>query len=147
MIISSSRLQENSLNKKSKQVQSKHVSAWISDIVFHCYCFGCRLWSLWLQLIQNHARDCFQAFEHLHLTWLSCSVFNWNLSRYHFFGQVVGLDLVSILHRIRLGTREFVPIPSGCIWYCILGIDIIVLLLDLNRDWTISSASSGDWNR
>ena len=35
------------------------------------HCFGCKLW---LQLIQNHARDCFQAFAHCHMMLLCCLI-------------------------------------------------------------------------
>ena len=47
--------------------------------------FGCKLW---LPLIQNHARHCFQAF---------CTPpvqFNLNLNRHPFLGQVADLDLL-----------------------------------------------------
>ena len=48
--------------------------------------FGC---NLWLQLIQNHATDCFQTF---------CSevavLFGWDLSRHPILGLISNLDLL-----------------------------------------------------
>ena len=43
---------------------------------FHLLLFWL-LWSLWLQLTNNHSRDRFQAFAHRHLKWLSCSIGTW----------------------------------------------------------------------
>ena len=64
------------------------VSAYaFQTLHFICEWFGCKLWLL---LIQNHARHCFQAVAHLHLKSLCCSVWIWADAL--FFRQVVNLD-------------------------------------------------------
>ena len=47
---------------------------------------------LWLQTIKNYARDCFQAFAHCNLEWLSC--FPMGFEQMPFLGQVAYLDLL-----------------------------------------------------
>ena len=69
MIIFSSRLLKKSWNRKSKLVQSMQISTWPSMIHLMCCLFGCKLW---LQSIQNHARDHFPVLAHCYQKWLGC---------------------------------------------------------------------------
>ena len=65
---------------------------------------------LWLQTIKNYARDCFQAFAHCRLEWLSCLIGIWADALFrtgHQFGPAV-------LHRIWFMTCGFVPVPYFC---------------------------------
>ena len=59
MIILCSRLLKKCLNQKLKLVLSSRSPYDFQKLLFICDCFGCKLL---LQLIQNHARDYFQAF-------------------------------------------------------------------------------------
>ena len=90
MIILSSKLLQNSLNKKWKPVHSMQVFTYLENC-FHLLLF-CKLW-LWS--MQNHARHCFQAFACSHDESSEVTVlFDWNLSRLPFLGYVVNLDLL-----------------------------------------------------
>ena len=80
---------QKSENQKSKLVLPTLATAWLSNIAFHLWRFGCKPW---LRSIQNHARHRFQAFARSHLKLLCCSIQIWAdaLSS----GQVVDLDLL-----------------------------------------------------
>ena len=89
MIISRGKFLKNSLDWKSKLVQSTQVSAWLSNITFH-------LQPIWLQtLVAIDSESCQRSLLSV------CSqpsevavLFYWNLNRRPFLRQVVDFDLL-----------------------------------------------------
>ena len=103
------RLLKKSSNRKSKLVLSTLVTTWLSNIAFH-------LRPIWLQtLVAIDSESCLTSFPSFCAPPSEvAALFNSNLSRRPFLGQVVDLDTArwpTALHRIRFGTCCFVPGP------------------------------------
>ena len=93
MIVYKGRLLKKSSNRKSKVVLSTLITTWLSNIAFH-------LWQIWQQTlvaINSESRmTSFPSFARHHLIRWSevAALFNSNLSRRPFLGQVVDSDLL-----------------------------------------------------
>ena len=101
---SSNRTSDPKTTSTSKIVMSTLVTTWLFNIAIH-------LWPIWLQtLVAINAESRLTLFPSFSAPPSEVAVlFNYNLSRRPFLGQVVDFDLLlCTLHRIRFGTCGFV---------------------------------------
>ena len=130
MIVYNGKLLKKSSYLKLKLVLSTLLTTWLSNIAFHLLL----IW-IWLHLIQNHARHCFQAFVCHHLKLLIYS----NLSRLPFLGQVAfHLPLIGLQTLVESDSGSYqTSFPSFCAPPC----DVAVLF----NSWAESLSSDRSW--